>query len=441
MRQKRFIIFFLGIFFLAFAGRAEVLKVYRAESGVGWLERSEQGDLILHLEGSWYDMGYEQGKLLKKECLITLNSVKGLLRSYLPFASFKLTKKLLYKTVYKREEPYIPEEFKQELKGLADALEIRVEDLQALHAMIFIASCSGASAFGRATKDGELYQTRSLDYPLTFIDPKTKTPLQNQSLIVVYKPKGAIPFISFSWPGFIGSVGGMNVKGICVSEMTDASWYERPAGLPMIFRIKQTLAKAKTLDQAIKLMTQKPLEGGYNFLVGDGKIPSAVAIEMNAKRAYVGSWNSPAESNSYWNWFKKYEYHPLEGLIVRTNHPLSKEIIKYYPIPIWLGRNSTGWRYFDLRKRLEREYGNLDMVRMMEIMRQHYQGMCSPPDYKGCSPTMYQAVFAPAKGDFLIAFAHGNPRKQGTYKTSAYNQPYHRYNIFGLIKAKPESKN
>ena len=437
MRPKRLIVFFWGIFFLTFAVRSEVLGVYKTKTGTGWLERSEQGNLILHLEGSWYDMGYEQGKLLKKECLITLNSVKGFLRSYLPFASFKLTQKLLYKTVYKKEEPYIPEEFKQELQGLADALEFPIQELQALHSMIFIASCSGASAFGSATKDGELYQTRSLDYPLTFIDRETKTPLQNQSLIVVYKPKDGIAFVSFSWPGFIGSVGGMNARGICVSEMTDASWYEKPAGLPMIFRIKQTLAKAESLDQAIKLMTKEPLEGGYNFLVGDGKIPDAVAIEMNARKFYVGSWNGPAESNTYWSGLKKYQYQPLEGLLVRTNHPLSNEIIKYYPIPIWLGKNSTGWRYFNLRKRLEKEYGNLDLVRMMEIMRQHYQGMCSPPDYKGCSPTIYQAVFAPKSGDFLISFAYGNPREQGRYKTSAYNQSYHHYNLFELLNRSP----
>ena len=86
MRQKSFIAFLLVIFFFGFAGRAEVLGIYKTKTGTGWLERSEQGNLILHLEGSWYDMGYEQGKLLKKECLIAFNSVKGLLRSYLPFA-------------------------------------------------------------------------------------------------------------------------------------------------------------------------------------------------------------------------------------------------------------------------------------------------------------------------------------------------------------------
>jgi len=419
--------------------RAELLGVYQAPSGTGWLERSSQGDLILHLEGTWYDMGYEQAKLLQKECFMTINGVKAYARKMAPLLPFSTFKNLLYKQAYLKSAPYVPESFLQEMQGLADAGGVPVKDIQALHSFIYLASCSGTAAFGEATKDGQLYQTRSLDFILTFIDPETGTPMQDNSLVVVYKPRGEIPFVSFSWPGVLGSVGGMNAKSISVSEMSLPSRYESPAGMSMVWRVKQTLARAENLEQAVSIMTQKPLEGGYNFLVGDGKIPSAVAIEMDAKNFYVGGFDSAAENNSYRKWGKKYEYHSRPGLVIRTNHPLSPELVSDYYAPIDFAgiKAMSGARYFDLRRREEKEYGSLDLVRMMDIMREHYESICAPA-HKNCPGTNYQAAMAPRSGDFLVAFARGNPQEQGNYKVSAYTRPYHRYNLFELLSSKPQ---
>jgi len=421
----------------SFCLNAETLGVYKTESGAGWLEKTGNGQLILHLKGTYYEMGYQQGKLLKNECLLTMNSVKGLLRDYLPIAPFGLTRKLLYRYIYQKEAPYIPPEFQEEMKGLADATGAKLKDIQALHSMIFLASCSASAAYGKASKDGSLYQTRSLDYPLNFIDRKTGTPLQNQNLIVVYQPQSGVPYINLTWPGFLGSVGGMNARKISVSEMTDDSRYESRAGLPMIFRIKQTLSRAESLDQAVALMTQGALEGGYNFIVGDGKIPKAMVLEMDAKSVYLGSWDGPAESNSYYYGRKKYQYHSAEGLLVRTNHPLSKDLISNHTGPIEGAKGESGNRFWDLQARLEKEYGSLDLIRMMEIMREHYQAMCGAPDFEDCSSTIYQAAFAPGTGDFLYASAYGNPKKESEFKVSAYNQPYQKYNLYELLQRKP----
>lgn len=247
-----------------YVSEGNTLRVCQTGSGLGWIERSDQGDLILHLEGTYYDMGFEQGKVLEKEIKIALNSMKGALHHYLPIASYRLLKSVFYKRVYLKEELYIPQEFKDEMRGLSDATGIPLKELETVHSAFYVISCSAASAFGRASKTGELYQTRSLDYPLVFIDPKTKTPIQDLSIITVYKPKDGIPYVTFGWPGFLGSVGGMNAKGICISEMSLASKYENPAGVPQIFRIKQSLSRSQSLNEAVELMTIKPLEGAYN---------------------------------------------------------------------------------------------------------------------------------------------------------------------------------
>ena len=173
--------------------------------------------------------------------------------------------------------------------------------------------------------------------------------------------------------------------------------------------------------------------------MADGKIPGAVAIEMNAKNIYVGGWDGPAESNHYSFQGKEYSYQPVKGLVMRANHPLSSEILIDFKGHIeYKGKNYvTGQRYSDLRARLVKSYGTLTMASMFNQLRESYLAM----EY-GDSPTAgastYQIAFAPKTGEFLLAISQGDPMKIGRHKASAFNQPYHQYNFFELLNKKPE---
>ena len=112
INKKYISVFILAVCF-SITLKAETLRDYKAPSGTGWLEKTGQGDLVLHLEGTWYDMGYEQGKLMTKEAIETMNGVKAYARHELPFLPYSTFKNLLYKKVYLKSEPYVPEEFKQ----------------------------------------------------------------------------------------------------------------------------------------------------------------------------------------------------------------------------------------------------------------------------------------------------------------------------------------
>ena len=209
----------------------------------------------------------------------------------------------------------------------------------------------------------------------------------------------------------------------------------------MSFRLKNTLANARSLDEAVALMTAAPFGGGYNFLVADAKIPDARAIEMDAKTVYIGGWDGPAESNRYIYKGRDYAYAPKEGLLTRTNHPLSAELIANHRGPIEAGAADdcrTARRYRDLRARLLAGYGALDAKGMNAAMRAHYRSM-----YQGagdeCFPSStHQMILSPASGDFIIAFADGDPEEEGLFATSAYSRPWHRYNLFELLDREPE---
>ena len=53
MRRKKILAIVAGLFLFQSLAQAEVLGVYQARTGTGWLEKTEQGDLVLHLQGSY----------------------------------------------------------------------------------------------------------------------------------------------------------------------------------------------------------------------------------------------------------------------------------------------------------------------------------------------------------------------------------------------------
>ena len=257
-------------------------------------------------------------------------------------------------------------------------------------------------------------------------------------MLVVYKPLNEVPYVLVNLPGIIGASGRDERGRHSHRQHVLPSQYETAAGIPMVFRIEQALAKAHNLDQAVALMTAKPLEGGYKFIVADAKIPNAVAMEMNAKNIYIGGWDGKAESNHYTFQGKEYSYKPVQGLIMRANHPLSSEILKDFKGHIDIkGKNYvTGPRYFDLRERLAKKYGELSLQSMFIQLRESYLAM----DY-GDKPTQgastWQVAFAPKSGDILLAVSHGDPMKMGRHAASAFSQPFNIYNLFQLLSERP----
>jgi len=441
MKQRKWIgiIVAAGVWLGSFGLRAEVLGVCQTPSGTGWLERSDQGDLILHLQGSYHEMGVQHAKLLGPDTEMALRSAKNSIHHEVPFLPASLSVRLLYQFVGKKQAAYVPPQFLEEMEGLSSGSGVPLRTIIALHAMTYLTSCAGAAAWGPASKDGRLYFMRSNDLGI-LVDPATHTAYHDHGLIVLYQPLDEIPYLMISWPGFVGASDGMNAEGIAVGNMSDPSRFETPAGLPMPFRIKQTLGKAHNLEEAIAWMTKQPLEGGYNFLVADAKIPAAKAIEMDAKSVYVGGWDGPAESNHYTFQGRKYVYEAQPGLLTRTNHPLSSELIAHHEKKLDDGKphsKSSAQRYQDLRARLVNQDGALDLETLNQILRDHYQSVAweTGPTWGASS---HQFVFAPKSGDFLIAFSKGNPLEQGRRQVSAFNQPYHRYNFFELLKRRPE---
>jgi predicted choloylglycine hydrolase len=418
---------------------AEVLRQVTTPTGSGSLERLADGFLVLRMEGSWYDMGFQHGTLLKDEAHAAREALISTIKST-TFVPFFLVKWHVRRTVANRQRPYIPEAFLQEMQGLSDAVGSSVDEIQLFHSFTYLSTnCTVAAAWGRATASGELIFVRSNDSFLT-VDRERKRTIH--PILFVYRPHGGVPFTMVSWPGYIGASDGMNGAGIAVANTTKRSTKKTPAGLPMIFRLKQVLARATTLEQARELIMARPFEGGYDFVLADAKRPSALVVEMDAESVYAGGWDGPAESSTFSYRGQRYSHQPTPDFLLRTNHPLSPELVTHFADvidgPAALDCLS-GPRYRLFKERFTSRPAELTSTRAMEILRQGYREMDQGPG-DTCAPVVtHQAVFTPATGHVLLALSRGHAGgKTGPYEASAYNQPWRSIDVSAWLRRDPE---
>lgn len=157
----------------------------------------------------------------------------------------------------------------QQIAGLAEGSGQPVRLLQHLHCLPLLMpySCSSIAAWGEATEDGHLYQTRNLDWSL-------KAGAHEFPVLVVYVPDRGHAHVTPSFAGFLGAHCGMNSRGIVLSEIGDASAKEMPYDLHaphFTSWFRSILFDASSLGGALELFGRIPPTKAYHFVFGDGR--------------------------------------------------------------------------------------------------------------------------------------------------------------------------
>ncbi|MBP9837934.1 MAG: hypothetical protein KBC84_04400, partial [Proteobacteria bacterium] len=247
------------------------------------LEWSEDGRIrVLHLSGNHYEMGYQHGALLREEVQ------KNMLFLY-NHALEKFRFEELFAEIYERMRPYIPQEYIDEMQGLAHGSRLPLHVVHHIHILPELGewsgkkrlkkvldkmmagdlaqTCSNFCLDNKATEDNEFYAIRILDWGMHRFSK-----LHEYPLITVCKPDKGIPYSNISWVGFVGAVSGMNAEGITLGEMG----YGDPPnetlfGEPMPFMLRDILSKAKNLADVKNIIQNSKPTCSFVFLMSDGK--------------------------------------------------------------------------------------------------------------------------------------------------------------------------
>ena len=218
---------------------------------------------VVVVRGTPYQMGWHLGRLMREE-----------IRQFVPaaVAGFKKELQVTDETLdlaWATTAGYTDARVQQQLVGLAEGSGQPVRLLQHVHCLPLLMpySCSSIAAWGQATEDGHLYQTRNLDWAL-------RAGAHEFPVIVVYVPDDGHAHVTPSFAGFIGAHCGLNDAGLVLSEIGDASAKERPYNLHaphFTSWFRALLYDADSLTEALSLFRQVPPTKCYHFVFGDGR--------------------------------------------------------------------------------------------------------------------------------------------------------------------------
>ena len=400
----------------------------------GWLEIRD-GIKILHVSGSNYEMGYQHGSILKEE-------VQQDIRAFLNY-SHESKEYLL--SIWNLMKDYVSQEYIDEMHGMADGAEISFDDLAAANIEIIIGhivACFGISAWGNATVDGKLYQTRSFDQPLDISDPVTGTLVHDNAVLVIRNPENGYASIAPSFAGSMHGGGGFNSQGIAVGQQ--ALWSKDYSfhGAPGQIRVQEVLDHAATAQEAIDILTTNK-DVAWNFIVSDSKIPAGYAVEVTGNYSYVGTFNNPTESlTPFWS---------INDVVRRTNFFIDPTLAstqreKYNPSGLLsflklVKRTDVFfavWRsYKVVSEGIERNYGKMDLNSTMKMMRACYSGKTDfllhliviLAEGTSFNRAWNMWVGEPETGDFVVCFAKG--------KSIAFGNPVYYFNFYNLLNETP----
>lgn len=268
---------------------------------VGWTDDGKVR--VLYVSGTPYERGYQQGVLLREEVRDNLLYLYDKLLSKYHF------EELLFEA-YERQRPYIPQEYVEEMHGLAHGSRLPLKVIHGIHALPEISewggkkrlkeviknmmngaygtSCSNFAASGPATADGSMYTVRILDWGLHKISK-----LHEYPLLTVNVPKEGIPSVNVGWIGFLGAVSGMNSQEITLGEMGYGDPEgETMQGEPMPFVLRDVLTYAKNLKDVQRIISKAPPTNSFVFLMSDGKSKTA---ELYIRDRYHFEVHKPGE--------------------------------------------------------------------------------------------------------------------------------------------------
>jgi len=334
----------------------------------------QKGSRVALLQGSPLEVGFQHGKLLAAEARRVADSVL-----YVAGIYYTVTKREWFLDVlrgaYKRLEPHVPQEYLDEMQGLANGSELSPEEVRLASMFPELFHCSGFALFGKATAGGKLLHGRVLDY-------MTELGFQREAVVFVVKKKDAIPFANVGYAGFIGSVSGMNAEGVAFGEMGgrgEGQW----DGTPMAILMRMGLERAKTLDDAVRIFREAKRTCEYYYVISDGKGPSAVGVGATPEKI---------------EFVKPGEAHPL------LPTPLEDAVLL-----------SAGDRYQRLVESVKARYGKIDEQAAMELMKRPV----------AMRSNLHNVLFVPQDLVFHVANARG--------RSPACDQPYVRHSLRELL--------
>jgi len=368
-----------------------VIRKYKS----GFLEKKGSLLTVLHLKGTSYERGYQRGMLQEDLDRVTLLNITELAAW---FGGEDLEKGIAaLQDAKKAMEPFIPYQYRQEIKGMADALaakgsKVTYDDI-ILHltgaefAMMDtghdimkprnrdpfppISRCSSFSAWGRAVKDGKLIAAGNSDYYDTELE------LRNRPVAVIDPTDGGYGYTAALWDVFF-TASGINEKGIAVNGKLVGADDESLRGVSSELLLGLVLQKTDSIADALEILTVYPRTCGIIVHVADAKTNLAAVIEYTAEHIAVRYAEPGKEilwSTNHFNCVP--EWQGYSGFNMAPAYDKRAKLADISTVEKWqasLEKEGMGraGRYSRFHRLLLKNYGKIDIEIAREIISDRY---------------------------------------------------------------------
>ncbi len=371
---------------------------------------TKDGVKILKMKGTPYEMGYQHGYLLAEGIGTMINTTIQATIAYISLATGNdlKTSEEWFNIGQADAEPFLPDEFKQEMQGICDGcndagVPVTLQQIMLWNtnydqwciyahphywhptegagkrplAHIFkgAGGCSSFSAWGEAAGgDGKMIFCKDED---NFNMPGQ---LDNRMMFIA-DPDDGYGHVFFSYPGMIGLDGGFNEAGFEMMTQLNSMKDETMKGCGIGIFTRLLLTHVNTVEGAIEIFNKYPRCAGIAYHVADSINKKAAVVETSAAQVAVrypvtgeNFLYQANNSNCYPGWMG------YEGYNMVNDQKLVNELTDVSTIQAW----QTSLRdpenlYVQAPSRVERYgeliklyYGNITVENAQTIMSDLY---------------------------------------------------------------------
>jgi len=268
--------------------------------GNNWAKRNQYGLWEVFLTGPAFERGVAYGSLIKEPIQYQEKVFVNSINKVVPSEFYQWFLKNLIYFFHADINSYVSEKLKNEILGVSlsfsdeyDYIGKKYMRILAYHAAhdlghalnnYSLVGCTSFSAWGNNTKDGNIIHARNFDF--YFGDDFAK-----EKVLLMVQPDSGYAFISYSWPGMMGVVSGMNEEGLAVTINASMSSPPTSAKLPISILVRETLQFSKNLEDAKNYINAKEIFVSESIMISSANDNKTIIIEKTPEKTDVFSDN------------------------------------------------------------------------------------------------------------------------------------------------------
>lgn len=264
----------------------------------GWLRKNQYDLWELYVEGSPLERGIRMGKL-SEELLIKQEQAffKGM-QDVVPSMNYMQFLKYIVAWQNRHLDEYISKELQEEIYGMSlfaadefDFIGPKYQRKLIYHAAHDIghtlqnmglvgSGCTTLSVWDEAAADSSLLLARNFDFYVG-------DDFARQKVAYFVKPTEGHPYFSYSWPGLMGVVSGMNAEGLAVVLNAGPPSMPGASKTPVSILAREILQYATNIQEAFAIAQKRDIFVSENFIISSAKDGKTVVIEKSPERTVL----------------------------------------------------------------------------------------------------------------------------------------------------------